>query len=398
MSSPKDELPPVPPSPAFASSSAFLRPETGGRPEHFAVSLPSTTPIISPPPSPGVSRAASPLPEFSDKYGGYGGSPAYRGDESPLLASTSTSSRHRKPKTSPIALLFILVAGMCALAGFIALLARLAIIPSPRARINHHLGPFIPASVAALIAPTADGPAPPHPILPLLTKAKSEWSSLITGQSTTFDRFSKTYKSRYGRLPPPGFDKWFAFATQGRNHTLVDEYDGLMDDLAPYRSLTPAELRRRTAELAQVPGISIVSIRNGVAQVHSKSGKWAPALAFEQMLAAFVRDLPDMDIAINEKPEGRVLPRQQKRVWMSDYGLEGGDELASSQLPLEQNEVRRLTCRSSQTLRTPSPTLRSRASPPSGSVMDRPGTPSVAPALPMLALVASSSRFVRPRS
>lgn len=292
----------------------------------------TTTPIISPPSSPGQpSRSTSPLPEFSDKYGGYG-SPAYQDDsQAPLLNSNATGSRHRKPKTSPIALLFILVAGMCALAGFIALLARLAIIPSPRARFNHHLGPFIPASVAALIAPTADGPAAPHPILPLLTKAKSDWSKLLVGQSTTFDRASKTYKSRYSLPPPPGFDKWFAFATQGRNHSLVDEYDGLMDDLLPYRSLSPSELRRRTAELAQVPGISIVSIRNGVAQVHSKSGKWAPALAFEQMLAAFVRDLPDMDIAVNEKPEGRVLPRQQKRVWMSDYGLEGDDELAASE-------------------------------------------------------------------
>jgi hypothetical protein len=41
------------------------------------------------------------------------------------------------------------------------------------------------------------------------------------------------------------------------------------------------------------------------------------------MIGAFVRDLPDMDIAINEKPEGRVLPRRQKKVYQSDYGLEG---------------------------------------------------------------------------
>lgn len=229
-------------------------------------------------------------------------------------------------------MLLKLIAILCAITGAVALLARLAIIPSPRDHVAHHLGPFIPASVVNLLGPTSLGPAAAHPILPLIAKANSEWNTMLAGQSVTFDRASKTYNRRYNLTPPPGFDKWFAFATQGRNHSLVDEYDSLMDDLLPFRSLTPGELRRRTAELAQVPGVSIVSIRDGVAQIHSKSGKWAPALAFQQMLGAFVRDLPDMDIAINEKAEGRVLPRQQRKVSMADYGLEGMDELATSKL------------------------------------------------------------------
>lgn len=309
------------------------------------MSLPSTSPLVSPPSSPAPpapfgagSRAPSPLPEFSDKYGGYS-SPAHsEGQSSPLLASTGGSgshsgrglgSRHRKPKTSPMVMLIMLVAGMCGLALFITLLARLAILPSSRDQFGSQLAPFMPASVASLLSNPDGTPAAPHPIIPLISQANSEWSTMLASQSTTFDRASKTYKSRYGLPPPPGFDKWFAFATQGRNHSLVDEYDTLMADLKPYRSLSPTELRRRTAELAQVPGISIVSIRNGVAQVHSKSGKWAPALAFQQMLGAFVRDLPDMDIAVNEKPEGRVLPRQHKKVYMADYGLEGEELVVS---------------------------------------------------------------------
>lgn len=184
--------------------------------------------------------------------------------------------------------------------------------------------------VGALLRTTPVEVVPSHPILPLLAQAEQQWTSLLRSQSTTFDRASKTYKQRYSLPPPPGFDKWFAFATQARNHSLIDEYDQLMDDLSPYRSLSPTELRRRTAELAQVPGISIVSIRNGVAQVHSKSGRWAPALAFQQMLASFVRDLPDMDVAINEKPEGRVLPRQQRKVIREEYGLDDDDVIATS--------------------------------------------------------------------
>lgn len=347
----KDDTSIPPPSPAFASSSALLRPESTNRPEHFAVGVglvpsaaaTSSSPPTSPGPSGGIVRAPSPLPEFSDKYGGYSSSGYDDSVSSPLLASTG--SRHRKPKKSPFATLFMLVGGMCLILLLIVVLARLAIIPSPRDRLNAQFAPFMPASVAALIA-TADGsPAAAHPIIPLITSANKEWSAVLASQSTTFDRATKHYKSRYGLPPPPGFDKWFAFATQGRNHSLVDEYDSMMADLAPYRALSPTELRRRTAELAQVPGITIVSIRNGVAQVHSKSGKWAPALALQQMLGSFVHDLPDMDIAVNEKPEGRVLPRRHKKVYMADYGLEG-DELVVSESCIRETTNGKMLIRS----------------------------------------------------
>ncbi|CEQ39675.1 SPOSA6832_01224 [Sporobolomyces salmonicolor] len=319
----------VPPSPAFAQTSAFA---PALRPDHSTLDLSSTTPKLSPPPTP----ADGEVPQFSDKYGGYG-SQAYGGvqggaEGDQLLgtgAAAGGASRYRKPgRTSPFQTLLRLLAAMCAVLGLLALLARLSFIPAaPRAKVAHHLSPYMPTTVVAFLRP-ASGPSAPHPIIPLLVSANDEWSKKLTSQSTTYDRATKTYKAKYGMAPPPGFDKWFAFATQGRNHSLVDEYDQLMEDLRPYRSLSPQELRRRTAELAQVPGISIVSIRNGVAQVHSKSVKWAPALAFQQMLGAFVRDLPDMDIAVNEKPEGRVLPRKQKKVYVSDYGLDGTEELA----------------------------------------------------------------------
>ena len=55
--------------------------------------------------------------------------------------------------------------------------------------------------------------------------------------------------------------------------------------------------------------------------MHAKSGKWAPALAFPKMVNDFVRDLSDTDFAINEKPEGRVLPRKNRRILNKDYGI-----------------------------------------------------------------------------
>lgn len=160
-----------------------------------------------------------------------------------------------------------------------------------------------------------------HPILSLLHYARRQHVKMINRQSKTLSRATSTYRQKYKRSPPEGFEEWFAFA-QSRNHTLTDEYDGLMSDLAPYRDLSPKELISRTATLGSMPGVSIVSIRKGKSEVHSRSGKWAPALAFQEMLAPFVRNLPDMDIAINERLEGRVLPESRHIVKLEEW-LEG---------------------------------------------------------------------------
>lgn len=319
-------LPIPPPSPAFASTSSWV-PAAGARPEHSAVAIPleSTTPIIPPPDTPQAHNGEG---FGTEKYSAY--DDGARGQEGDALLRRSDEydddeRRKGHRAVSPFETLVRLLLGMFTILGLLVLLARLSVLP------EHHtarVAAYMPSPVRGLIQ-VVDGPIEPHPIIPLLRSAKEKWTKKLSSQSRTFDRASRTYKTRYGRAPPPGFDKWFAFATQGRNHSLVDEYDQLMADLEPFRALPPSELRRRTAELSKVPGISIVSIRNGEAQVHARSSSWAPADAFQRMLAAFVRDLPDMDIAINERPEGRVLPRQQRHVFMSDYGLEGEELVAS---------------------------------------------------------------------
>ena len=322
-------LPIPPPSPAFALTSSWT-PSAASRPEHSAVAIPleSTTPLIPPPETPQVTAGGG----FGDeKYSAYGDVNAGGGEGDALLRRRSDefdddeSRRKGHRAVSPLETLVRLLLGMFAILGFLVLLARLSVLPEHQ---TARVAAYMPSPVRGLIQ-VVEGPTEAHPIIPLIREAREKWHKKLTSQSWTFDRATRTYKSRYGRAPPPGFDKWFAFATQGRNHSLVDEYDQLMEDLEPFRALSAAELRRRTAELSKVPGISIVSIRNGEAQVHARSSSWAPADAFQRMLAAFVRDLPDMDIAINERPEGRVLPRQQRHVFMSDYGLEGEELVAS---------------------------------------------------------------------
>lgn len=307
---------PVPPSPVLGANAALY----------------SSTPLAP-------TRSRSPGLNNQARYGGFM-SDSYHDDKvggmlvregagvglglSEDGAAPSPPPRRRTPKVT-LRRVVLIGALMLLVYGF----NKLASTPVRTVKMTRRLSPFLPTAFTSLLRSPSSGSTVAHPILPLLTAASIKWSALLSSQSTTFDKASKAYRSRYSLPPPRDFDKWFAFATQGRNHTLVDEYDSLMADLLPFRSLSPRELRRRTVELAQLPGMSIVSIRSGVAQVHSKSGKYAPAVAFQQMLGAFVRDLPDMDIAINEKPEGRVLPRRERTVLMEDYGLDEQERMPS---------------------------------------------------------------------
>lgn len=47
-----------------------------------------------------------------------------------------------------------------------------------------------------------------HPILHLIRQAKKKWQTKLDSQSTDLATAVKTYKRKYGRAPPKGFDKW----------------------------------------------------------------------------------------------------------------------------------------------------------------------------------------------
>lgn len=215
-------------------------------------------------------------------------------------------------------------------------------------RLSSYLGTYLPfldqyhhsaalislTSSAYLFGHTAEGVPTLHPILPLLQHAKTKAESLFSKQSTTLSQAVSQYRKRYKKDPPKGFDKWWSFA-KARNHSLVDEYDSLMKDINIFSSLQPYVLKQRTRTLAQLPGISLITIKDGKAQIHSKSGKWAPALALQEMMNAFVSTLPDMEIAINEKHEGRVLPGKWREVKLDEWE----DDDIPAELQKQQSEL-----------------------------------------------------------
>ncbi|KAJ2916229.1 hypothetical protein MD484_g4192, partial [Candolleomyces efflorescens] len=125
-----------------------------------------------------------------------------------------------------------------------------------------------------------------HPIPKLMEEAEERYRNKLSRQSKSLKKAVAEYKRRYKRPPPKGFDEWWSFARRN-DVRLVDEYDGLMEDLEPFWNLGGAELRRRAGQwrqAAELPLVDLVRIRDGVAE-----------------------SLPYLEFPINAIPENRVL-------------------------------------------------------------------------------------------
>ncbi|KAF7304941.1 hypothetical protein MKEN_01208400 [Mycena kentingensis (nom. inval.)] len=81
--------------------------------------------------------------------------------------------------------------------------------------------------------PTVDEPELPPPDPSRVLTAVDE---LFFRQSTTLDQATSRYRLRTGRLPPPGYDRWFAYARS--NKCLLDDYEQLYADFEPFYQLT----------------------------------------------------------------------------------------------------------------------------------------------------------------
>lgn len=151
-----------------------------------------------------------------------------------------------------------------------------------------------------------------HLIPKLIQEAESKYEEKLQRQSKTLGDAVAEYKRRYRREPPKGFDEWWDF-TQKYDVKMVDEYDGLMEDLAPFSELSGVEVRRRAAQAGQLPSIDLLRIKGGKVTIENNHGGFkdsevsARARGFRSMLGKFMKKLPDMDFPINAKAEGRVV-------------------------------------------------------------------------------------------
>jgi len=166
------------------------------------------------------------------------------------------------------------------------------------------------ASSAPAIPPIT--PVPPnthfdlHPIARLMQEADQQWRAYESGASTTFKQTVEKYRSRYGRHPPPGFKDWYKFARK-RNVFNIDDFEQIMDDLRPFWSVKPADIRTHAAHMWENPnfGVAVIHVRKGkIARIDNTSWR---SDTMAKVIEKFIEYLPDMDIAMNRLDQPRLI-------------------------------------------------------------------------------------------
>jgi Glycosyl transferase family 90 len=150
-----------------------------------------------------------------------------------------------------------------------------------------------------------------HPIDMLIYEAKSQhdhYQSYAT-QSYNLEEAAAQYRRRYRMTPPPGFDMWYEYAST-RTSIIVDQYDQIHNDMLPFWSIPPKQLRRSTWELTSNSWNDIggITIRGGSASILDNvpgTNRWMLEGVI-RMINKFAQHLPDMDLAFNLNDEARV--------------------------------------------------------------------------------------------
>ncbi|ODV89433.1 glycosyltransferase family 90 protein, partial [Tortispora caseinolytica NRRL Y-17796] len=118
------------------------------------------------------------------------------------------------------------------------------------------------------------------------------------------------YIHKHGRIPPPNFDKWYAYA-KDRNVLDLTDFDQIYHDLRPFWGLPAAELRATVANLYNESGVSVIKIASHEAAMEGYGNAhpvthWR-AHTFIESISSFIKHLPDMEIILNLSDEPRVI-------------------------------------------------------------------------------------------
>jgi len=150
-----------------------------------------------------------------------------------------------------------------------------------------------------------------HPIETLMRDAVGQSHKWLeqASRSSNLNQATHIYQQRYGRLPPPGFDAWYQFATQ-KSSMVIDDYNSMYDDLMPFWGLSPHEIRLRTQQVISDPwnDVAGIYVRNGDADVgpdFKPTHRWMVE-GILSMMEDFTFYLPEMDLAFNLNDEPRV--------------------------------------------------------------------------------------------
>ncbi|KAL7413213.1 hypothetical protein BDY24DRAFT_389314 [Mrakia frigida] len=104
---------------------------------------------------------------------------------------------------------------------------------------------------------------PSNPILSLIAQGEARWSALMSSQSRSLEEAVVEYRRRnHGREPPLGFDAWWQFA-QTNKVMLPDEYDPIMEGLAPFFGMSSSEVTQRVSEAESVKETYTLIVKEG---------------------------------------------------------------------------------------------------------------------------------------
>jgi len=150
-----------------------------------------------------------------------------------------------------------------------------------------------------------------HPI-DLLIHEAGDRHKVYTGRAYSSANLTAAvieYQHRHGRNPPPNFHEWYRYAI-GRNSLIIDEFDKIHEDLLPFWTLDPSEIRERTWHTTSNPwnDVAGISIRKGKAEISPyamATHRWMLD-GIVDMISHFSEFLPDMDLGFNLNDECRV--------------------------------------------------------------------------------------------
>jgi hypothetical protein len=146
--------------------------------------------------------------------------------------------------------------------------------------------------------PTEDSAV--HPIQQLARTAHGQHLEQIKRQSTTYDAAVLAYNTRYNRLPPPGFQKWFEFA-RANDCPIIDDFDVMERDLAPFRKISGKQYAANIARIWNSGPHSLwgCNIKDG-------NMTECPGELIKNM-ENVTNDIPDVSLPFNPLDEARVI-------------------------------------------------------------------------------------------
>ncbi|OBT88937.1 hypothetical protein VE02_02841 [Pseudogymnoascus sp. 03VT05] len=162
-----------------------------------------------------------------------------------------------------------------------------------------------------------------HPVHQRIVEKDALWDLYQEKGKAISQNFSSivlNYRGRYGRNPPPHFDRWYKFARDRKveimgdfgmeeGSGIVGPFEQITDDLRPFWGVDPKVIRSLAGRMHVTTEHSIlgVHIRDGaVSSVNQGKEEWSKDVGFVEMIQSFVKDLPDMDIAVNLHSKPRV--------------------------------------------------------------------------------------------